>query len=152
VASIHAAYDKYARGFEEITQRARGRFECRDWSGAQADARERLTLYKTHLDAAVADVRDILEDGVMERTVWAAMKSEHGLGQDRPDAELAETFFNSSNTSTRRRPGPMPLLPSSGKRMPPSGWMGPWCAGCCSRFHGRRLMPSWSGTSPWSRS
>ena len=95
VASIHAAYDKYARGFEEITGRARARFECRDWSGAQADGTERLTLYKTHLDAAVADVRDILEDGVMERTVWAAMKAEHALRQDRPDSELAETFFNS---------------------------------------------------------
>ncbi|HEX7335789.1 MAG TPA: bifunctional isocitrate dehydrogenase kinase/phosphatase [Gemmatimonadales bacterium] len=95
VASIHAAYDKYARGFEEITGRARARFEGRDWSGAQADGTERLTLYKTHLDAAVADVRDILEDGVMERTVWAAMKSEHALRQDRPDSELAETFFNS---------------------------------------------------------
>ena len=95
VASIHAAYDKYARGFEEITGRARARFECRDWSGAQSDGTERLTLYKTHLDAAVADVRDILEDGVMERTVWAAMKSEHALRRDRPDSELAETFFNS---------------------------------------------------------
>ena len=95
VASIHAAYEKYARGFEEITGRARARFESRDWSGAQADGTERLTLYKTHLDAAVADVRDILEDGVMERTVWAAMKSEHALRRDRPDPELAETFFNS---------------------------------------------------------
>jgi isocitrate dehydrogenase kinase/phosphatase len=31
----------------------------------------------------------------MERTVWAAMRSEHALRGDRPDAELAETFFNS---------------------------------------------------------
>jgi isocitrate dehydrogenase kinase/phosphatase len=96
VASIHAAYEKYARGFEEITRRAQSRFERRDWSGAQADGTERLTLYKTHLDAAVADVHDILEDGVMERTVWAAMKSEHArCAAGRPDAELAQTFFNS---------------------------------------------------------
>ncbi|HEU5303071.1 MAG TPA: bifunctional isocitrate dehydrogenase kinase/phosphatase [Gemmatimonadales bacterium] len=95
VASIHAAYDKYDRGFEEITRRARSRFESRDWSGAQADATERLALYKTHVEAAVADVRDILEDAIMERNVWAAMKSEHALRRSRPDAELAETFFNS---------------------------------------------------------
>jgi isocitrate dehydrogenase kinase/phosphatase len=95
VASIHAAYDKYARGFEEITRRARSRFECRDWSGAQADATERLALYKTHVDGAVADVHDILEDGVMERTVWAAMKSEHAVQGERADSELAKTFFNS---------------------------------------------------------
>jgi isocitrate dehydrogenase kinase/phosphatase len=96
VASIHAAYQKYERGFEEITRRARGRFERRDWSGAQADATERLALYKAHVDAAVADVHDILEDAVMERTVWAAMRSEHALlVAGRPDGELAETFFNS---------------------------------------------------------
>ncbi|HEV8176446.1 MAG TPA: bifunctional isocitrate dehydrogenase kinase/phosphatase [Gemmatimonadales bacterium] len=96
VAAIHAAYEKYERGFEEITGRARSRFEQRDWSGVQADATERLTLYKAHVDAAVADVHDILEDGVMERTVWAAMKSDHArLASGRPAAELAETFFNS---------------------------------------------------------
>src|SRR4051794_33671214 len=96
VAAIHAAYAEYERGFEEITRRARGRFEQRDWSGAQADATARLELYKAHLNAAVADVHDILEDAVMERTVWGAMKSEHRLKvAARPDAELAETFFNS---------------------------------------------------------
>ncbi len=96
VTAIHSAYDEYARGFDEVTGRARSRFESRDWSGAQADATERLALYKAHLDAAVADVRDILDDAVMERTVWAAMKADHASRvASRPDAELAETFFNS---------------------------------------------------------
>jgi isocitrate dehydrogenase kinase/phosphatase len=96
VNSIYTAYQEYERGFVEITRRARDRFERRDWSGAQADARERLELYKVHVDAAVSDVHDILEDGVMERTVWAAMKREYArCTAHRPDAELAETFFNS---------------------------------------------------------
>jgi isocitrate dehydrogenase kinase/phosphatase len=94
--SIHSAYERYELGFQDITARAQGRFEARDWAGAQSDATERLTLYKAHVDAAVADVQDILEDGVMERTVWAAMRSAHGeLIKGRPDPELAETFFNS---------------------------------------------------------
>lgn len=94
--SIHSAYERYELGFQEITARAQGRFEARDWAGAQSDATERLTLYKAHVDAAVADVEDILEDGVMERTVWAAMRTAHGqLIRGRPDLELAETFFNS---------------------------------------------------------
>ena len=96
VEAIHAAYDRYHQGFEEITRRARQRFEQRDWLGAQADATERLALYRTHLDGAVADVHDILDDAVMERTLWAAMRSRHALGaRERPDAELAQTFFNS---------------------------------------------------------
>ena len=96
VSAIHAAYEEYARGFDEITGQARSRFEQRDWAGAQADQTARLELYKTHVDAAVADVRDILSDAVMERTVWAAMKSDHAsrVGH-RADAELAATFFNS---------------------------------------------------------
>jgi isocitrate dehydrogenase kinase/phosphatase len=94
--AIHAAYDEYARGFEAITRRGRTRFEQRDWAGAQADATERLALYKAHVDGAVADVRDILQDAVMERTVWAGMKRDHASRvRHRPDAELAETFFNS---------------------------------------------------------
>ena len=96
VASIRSAYERYEHGFEEITGRAQSRFERRDWSGAQADATQRLALYKTHVDAAVADVQDILEDGVMERTAWAAMKSQHALQiSGLADRELAETFFNS---------------------------------------------------------
>ena len=96
VAAILAAYRGYEDGFEEITRRARRRFEKRDWIGAQTDATERLALYKAHVDAAVADVRDILEDALMERTVWAAMRAQHAsrIGA-LPDAELAETFFNS---------------------------------------------------------
>ena len=96
VEAIDAAYREYERGFEEVTRRARVRFEQRDWSGAQSDATERLALYKAHVDAAVADVHDILQDAVLERTVWAAMKSEHTLQTaSLPDAELLETFFNS---------------------------------------------------------
>ena len=96
VAAVHAAYGKYHLGFQEITSRARDRFERRDWLGAQADATERLALYRVHVDAAVADVRDILQDAVMERTLWAAMKSLHAPDTaGHPDTEVERTFFNS---------------------------------------------------------
>ncbi|MGH7498388.1 MAG: bifunctional isocitrate dehydrogenase kinase/phosphatase [Gemmatimonadales bacterium] len=96
VAAIQSAYDEYRLGFREITSRARERFERREWLGAQADATERLALYRVHLDGAVADVRDILQDAVMERTLWAAMKSLHSRGTaGRSDVEVERTFFNS---------------------------------------------------------
>ena len=94
--AIHTAYERWTSGFEEITLRARERFERRDWRGAQADATTRLALYRIHLDGAVADVSDILEDAVLERTRWAAVKARHQEGlAGRADAELARTFFNS---------------------------------------------------------
>lgn len=96
VAAIHAGYDGWRRGFEENTGRARERFERRDWRGAQADATARLALYRVHLDNAVADVRDLVGDAVMERTLWAAVKARHARNlSGRSDAELAQTFFNS---------------------------------------------------------
>lgn len=94
--AIGSAWERYVAGFEEITRRARRRFEQRDWVGSGADATERLTLYRVHLDAAVADVRDILGDAVMERTRWTAVKAEHERRRaGRADAELVRTFFNS---------------------------------------------------------
>ena len=96
VEAILAAYERYHRGFEEVTRRARDRFERCDWLGAQADGTARLALYRTHLDGAVADVHDILQDAVMERTLWAAMRGRHAHAvAGRSDAELARTFFNS---------------------------------------------------------
>jgi isocitrate dehydrogenase kinase/phosphatase len=94
--AIGSAWERYVAGYEEITRRARRRFERRDWGGSQNDAAERLTLYRVHLDGAVADVRDILGDAVMERTLWAAVKTAHERrAAGRADGELVRTFFNS---------------------------------------------------------
>ena len=94
--AIASAWERYVAGWEEITRRARRRFEQRDWIGSGNDAAERLTLYRVHLDAAVADVGDLLGDAVMERTRWAGVKIAHERRTaPRPDAELARTFFNS---------------------------------------------------------
>jgi isocitrate dehydrogenase kinase/phosphatase len=96
VAAILAAYDAYHQRFEAITRRARDRFERRDWAGAQADATERLALYRAHLDGALAEVREILGETLLERTLWSAMRGYHAERvRDRMDAELAQTFFNS---------------------------------------------------------
>ncbi|MGH8572238.1 MAG: isocitrate dehydrogenase kinase/phosphatase AceK regulatory subunit, partial [Gammaproteobacteria bacterium] len=122
VAAIHGAYDRYKRGFERITRRARERFERRAWLGAQADATERLTLYKVHLDGAVADVRDLLQDAVMERTLWAAMKAHHAAGAaGRPDAELAQTFFNSVTRRVFSTVGVDPSIEYLGPDLPAPG-------------------------------
>jgi isocitrate dehydrogenase kinase/phosphatase len=44
--AIRQAFDSYQGQYAAITQRAKARFENRDWPGIQADAGERLDLYK----------------------------------------------------------------------------------------------------------
>lgn len=96
VASIEEAFNDYLTEFKAITQRAKARFERRDWRAAVADAAERLDLYGLVVDRLEAHVRDALGPQVSDRGVWAGMKPVYSrLIKDRPDCELAETFFNS---------------------------------------------------------
>ncbi|MBA3658468.1 MAG: bifunctional isocitrate dehydrogenase kinase/phosphatase [Gemmatimonadales bacterium] len=119
--AIHAAYERWLDGFREVTLRARARFEARDWWGAQADAAERLELYRVHLDAAVSDTRDILQDAVMARPLWARIRAAHAeRSADRPDAELAETFFNSVTRKVFSTVGADPAIEYAESRAPSS--------------------------------
>lgn len=94
--AIRDAFDAYRRRFSKITHRSQGRFEDRDWRGAQADAAERLDLYRKILDPLVETVEGLLGGRVYDKWIWASMKAVYsGLIEALADWELAETFFNS---------------------------------------------------------
>ncbi|MBI4419460.1 MAG: bifunctional isocitrate dehydrogenase kinase/phosphatase [Gemmatimonadetes bacterium] len=95
-AAIHSAFDWYCAEFRAITRRARSRFERREWREAQADAVERLTLYRRALDPVLAGLPGILGGAAQDRTAWRHMKRQYArLTGERPDAEIAATFFSS---------------------------------------------------------
>lgn len=94
--AIKAGFDDYSRAFQEITRRARARFEQADWRGMQQDARERLTLYGRVLDPLVAEIQVTLGDRERDCEVWAGMRQVFSMMiAGDPTMELAETFFNS---------------------------------------------------------
>lgn len=94
--AIHQAFKSYRTQFDTITDRAKKRFENRDWHGMQADAARRLALYRDVVDQVVLDVRQLLDDRVDDKLVWVSMKAVYsGLIGNHDDWELAETFFNS---------------------------------------------------------
>ncbi len=96
VAAISRAFDAYRVQYTAITQRAKKRFEQRDWRGMQADARERLDLYKSVVDATVAQINQLLGDRVGDAQIWEKTKTVYaGLVAKLDIWELAETFFNS---------------------------------------------------------
>jgi isocitrate dehydrogenase kinase/phosphatase len=94
--AIAEAFDAHQARFAEITRRARGRFEARDWRGAVTDAVERLDLYGLVIDGVEAQVRQLLGERAHDRLVWAGMRAVYsGLMEGRPDWEVGETFFSS---------------------------------------------------------
>ncbi len=95
-AAIRNGLERYQGERSRITRRARGRFESRDWSGAQRDARERLDLRDRLVHETIGNVRAELAGAVHDRAVWAGMKERfEDEVSDRIDFEIAQSFFNS---------------------------------------------------------
>jgi isocitrate dehydrogenase kinase/phosphatase len=90
------AFDAYLGHFMSISQRARLRFERREWHALQNDAAERLAIRETVIGRVVAGLREMMGGHVQDVETWLAIKQTYAnLIARRNDAELAETFFNS---------------------------------------------------------
>src|SRR3954463_1092962 len=83
------AYERWLEGFRGGTRRPRPRFRTPEWREWQEDAAERLDLYAAAVAGAVERLRGAEIDGARARDRFAAE------GGARPDAEIAETFYNS---------------------------------------------------------
>ncbi|MDQ3699035.1 MAG: bifunctional isocitrate dehydrogenase kinase/phosphatase [Gemmatimonadota bacterium] len=95
-AAVRDGFAAYHHRFAEITERARTRFEQRDWHGSQQDAGERLALYGEYVTRMLQALPGLLGDSGDHPATWSAMRAEYAeLVAGRDDAEIAETFFNS---------------------------------------------------------
>ena len=94
--AIRHAFALYQTEFDSITQRAKERFERMDWVGIQADAGERLDLYKKVVDENVLEINRVLGGRVNDPELWMRAKVVYADLVAKLDLwELAETFFNS---------------------------------------------------------
>ncbi len=95
------AFADYNADFRAITQRARQRFEERDWRGSQKDAVERIELYDKYVAGTVEIMRHRLGEDVHERAVWSAIKRRFDeIIDSLPDCEFSKTFFSSVTRKT----------------------------------------------------
>jgi isocitrate dehydrogenase kinase/phosphatase len=95
------AFADYNADFRAITQRARQRFEDKDWRGSQKDAVERIELYSKYVDSSVALMRSKLGDEATERSVWSSIKRRFDeIIDPLPDNEFTKTFFSSITRTT----------------------------------------------------
>jgi isocitrate dehydrogenase kinase/phosphatase len=99
-AAVRESFAGYQSEFKHVTRRARLRFESRDWRGTQQDAVQRLEVRPRWITRAVDELRGVLGSAASDLALREEMKAEYARGLvDRPDPELAKTFFNSA---TRR--------------------------------------------------
>ena len=91
----------YNAEFRAITQRARQRFEERDWRGSQRDAVERIELYSRYVDSGVEIMRHRLGEDVHERAIWSSIKRRFAeIIDPLPDNEFKKTYFCSITRKT----------------------------------------------------
>ena len=97
---IYEGFQKYNENFFRITERARRRFEQRDWEGHQQDIIERVELYEKSVRRIVVSLRKNLGPRVVDRKLWHSTRRYFGQRlYNVPDAGFLKTFFNST---TRR--------------------------------------------------
>jgi isocitrate dehydrogenase kinase/phosphatase len=97
---IRDAFARYNAEFSRITQRARTRFEQRDWAGKKADAVERIELYDRIVGESSEVLKAELGAALDQRETWAAIKLAYAAQIEHLlDCELNKTFYN---TLTRR--------------------------------------------------
>lgn len=98
--AIRDAFADYHRRFAEITRRARGHFERRDWSGGRADAVARIELYDRCVLEITRALATHLGEHAGDRALWTRVRDRYAaLIAPLLDQELYKTFFN---TLTRR--------------------------------------------------
>src|SRR5882672_1520101 len=122
---VHAGFESYQAQFGLVTRRARARFESRDWTGSQRDARERLGLYRQFSDWVVRELGRGLAGREADPALWAEARPAFlELALKRNDAELALTFFNSSARRVLKSVGldqAAHYTPADFRRIPPHG-------------------------------
>jgi isocitrate dehydrogenase kinase/phosphatase len=108
---IRTGFEDFSAGFATITQRARQRFERRDFQGMRRDTVERLDLYPKIVDETVRMLLRSLGPEALKPALWAATKKQYRLVlQDRCDFDIACTFYNSMHRKIFTQTGVDPGL------------------------------------------
>ena len=82
--------------FQAITAKAKQRFELADWRAFQQDSSDRISYYDQRVTEAIGHLAHELPSQCLNEALWQQVK-QHYLEflTFHPQAELAETFYNS---------------------------------------------------------
>ncbi len=94
-ADLRDRFADYNTRFRELTRRARGRFETRNWAAARIDAVDRIRLYDQCVAETTTHLAEKLGPRAEDRVLWAAIKVHYEtLIAPLLDQELNKTFYN----------------------------------------------------------
>lgn len=97
---IYEGFERYNQKFARITDRARRRFERRDWQGHQKDIVYRVDVYEHSVRDVVTVLQRTLGPRVNDHALWQEIRLYFGQRVENvPDAGFMKTYFNST---TRR--------------------------------------------------
>ena len=93
---IFEGFLTYIETFNTYTKLAPLYFAQRNWQATQLNHRQRLRLYKDLLFELKKVFQELLGEDSDNREIWTLIRKEYQeMIAERPDVELAETFFNS---------------------------------------------------------
>ncbi|RIW12733.1 bifunctional isocitrate dehydrogenase kinase/phosphatase [Algoriphagus lacus] len=93
---IFEGYLTYTESFKAYTRLAPLYFAQRNWQATQLNHRQRLRLYKDLLFQLTKVFQEMLGSDSDNRQIWSLIRKDYQeMIANRPDVELAETFFNS---------------------------------------------------------
>ena len=82
--------------FQAITAKAKQRFELADWRAFQQDSSERISYYDLRVNETIAQLQQQLPGQCLNESLWQQVKLQYlEFLAFHPQAELAETFYNS---------------------------------------------------------
>lgn len=82
--------------FQQLTLKAKQRFELADWRGFQQDSSDRISYYDQRVSEAIANLAQQLPEQCLNEPLWQQVKQHYvTFLAFHPQAELAETFYNS---------------------------------------------------------
>ncbi|WP_322111092.1 bifunctional isocitrate dehydrogenase kinase/phosphatase [Thalassotalea hakodatensis] len=94
--TILNGFERHIYLFSQITKSAQTRFEQGQWLAIQAASRDRNDYFDLRVQETLAVLRDDFRIETLDDTLWRQVKQFYiALLQTHPQAELAESFYNS---------------------------------------------------------
>ena len=93
---ILKGFRRHYRLFQEITATVKDHYKNQNWQEIHQAAANRISYYDSRVKESVIEVKHLLVDQQMDPSLWSQVKQNYReFLSFHPQAELAETFYNS---------------------------------------------------------